>query len=360
MLSSHLIVPNSRSTASYAGHVYDFATKYLARDNGEWSGTDGSIRRHDYFGGQAPGDAGRYSEAWRFPLVEPHYDPNEAPEENARWNEVTFIYAGPREGALPTVTVVGMPEPSLRAISLPQVEDSIYRAATVLLPAGRVYTYSLVVEGVLQPDPINPQRATLPNGEGVSVFFTLGCSVPVVLEPWERALLGRLTNHILPFNSREEELFQIFPGGGPAKPLSVQLHKFDHGIGIANYIDKLLAREERHHLASYKSCLAQINRILRGRQPFLEPRDMPEETYITLYKEMAGGNTVPGWDYLLYDNPGYFLFLLRRHVWTGAFAHPKYGGNANGNGWLWLGDQFPFDYASALEAPYGNNPTYRG
>lgn len=361
MISAGIVTRDGATAASdYAEHIYDITTKYLARDSGEWALPSGETRRHDYLGGRAPGEAGRHSEAWRFPFVEAHYQADESREENALWNEVTFVYASSPTQPLPAVTVVGLPEPTLREVTLPQIENSIYRAATVLLRAGRVYDYQLVIGGVPQPDPINPQRRTLPNGEEVSTFFTLGCFAPVILEPWERSLIARLTQHILPFNSREEELFQLRPGSGSAKSLSAQLHKFDHGIGVANYIDKLLAREERHHLVSYKSCLAQINRILRTREPFLEPRDIPEQTYVTLYRQMASGNTVPDWNYQLYDNPGYFLFLLRRHVWTGAFSHPKYGGNANGFGWLWLSDQFPFAYESALETPLGTNASYRG
>lgn len=361
MLKADVILSSTEAERrSYAEGIYSLSTKFLARDSGEWTESGNTSRRHDYLGGTAPGESGRHAEAWRFPVVEPFFSILESADENVRWNKVTFIYRHNGTSSVPTVKLTGLPYPNLRSLELPQIEDSCYLAVTVLLPAGRLYNYCFVVNGQVQPDTINPQRQQLPNGEEVSVFFTLNCSRPVLFEPWERTILRRLTSHILPFNSREGELFQLRPGSGAAQPLSAQLHKFDHSIGVSNYIDKLLAREERHHLSSYKTCLAQINRILRSREPFLEPRDIPEHRYVDLYHQMSSGNTVADWDYKLYDNPGYFLFLLRRHVWTGAFSHPKYGGNANGTGWLWLSDQFPFDYAAALEAPYGNNSAYRG
>ncbi|MBL8292259.1 MAG: hypothetical protein JNN08_10510, partial [Bryobacterales bacterium] len=68
------------------------------------------------------------------------------------------------------------------------------------------------------------------------------------------------------------------------------------------------------------------------------------------------------------------LYLLRRHVVTGAFCHPKYGGNAGAAGWAYLeetyrkpspspgvlGDTF-FDWRRSLEpAAGGRNQDYRG
>ena len=91
----------------------------------------------------------------------------------------------------------------------------------------------------------------------------------------------------------------------------------DNSVGEINYIDNILAREERHHLADYKTCLRQIDRILRTRNPYTEPTRMSRELYFALYDEMAT-DRVEGWDYELYGSPRYFLYLLRRHVVTGA------------------------------------------
>ena len=354
-------------TPGYEEHIFDFTTKYLARDSGTWATPASSLPKHDYFATGAPGNSGQICESWRFPIVEPHFDPNLTAAEYSAWNEVTFIYQADRNATtLPSITVIGLPFAALQDLQLEPVGDSSYLAATVLLPAGTAFRYALIVNGQLQLDPLNPQRVRLGNGEELSSFFTFACFEPVTFEPWERMLLRRITSHILPFNSREAELFQLRPGGGPFSTLSPQLYRLDHGVGSVNYIDKLLAREERHHLPAYKSCLAQMNRILRTRNPFLEPRDMPESDYTRLYDEMASGN-VPGWDYTAYSSPSYFLFLLRRHTFVGAFCHPKYGGNANGSGWLWLEDLFRssggqtlFDWERGVEPPIGKNPEYRG
>lgn len=343
----------------FEDHLYDLAGKSLARDVVDWGPASGT-RRHEYFGQPLAGASGGNCENWRFPAVEAQWQPGLTALENLEWNEVTFIYRMTSDTE-PAVFVAGLPEPGLRMLPLERVADSLYLAVTVRLPAARAYRYSLVVDGVVQPDPLNPQREKLINGEEVSVFFTQRCFEPVVLERWEMTLLKRLTNHILPFQAREGELFLSNPGGGSMSSLAPQLHHLDHSIGVVNYIDKMLAREERHHLPAYKTCLAEINRILRGRNPYLEPRNMDRKEYERLHGEMADGN-VPGWDYTKYSNPGFFLFLLRRHVWTGAFSHPKYGGNAAGRAWDWLNNLLgnKFDYGAALEPPYGYNLQYRG
>lgn len=103
---------------------------------------------------------------------------------------------------------------------------------------------------------------------------------------------------------------------------------------------------------------------------------MPGEMYRDLYGEMAAGQTIPEWDYTRYQNPRFFLQLLRRHTYTGAFAHPKYGGNAGAAGWAYLAANLRdpqtgalpaaagrapyFDWARGLEKPLGRNPEYHG
>jgi hypothetical protein len=76
---------------------------------------------------------------------------------------------------------------------------------------------------------------------------------------------------------------------------------------------------------------------------------------------------VSGWDTSKYNSPRYFLELLRRHTVTGAFSHPKYGGNVNGVGWAYLEDRYSdstgatlFDWRAALEQPLGTNADYLG
>jgi hypothetical protein len=87
--------------------------------------------------------------------------------------------------------------------------------------------------------------------------------------------------------------------------------------------------------------------------------------YIGLYGELASG-AVNGWDYETYSNPQYFLQVLRRHAYTGAFSHPKYGGNAAALGWQYLADRYQdagntlFDWRRAIEPPLGVNTDYYG
>jgi hypothetical protein len=59
--------------------------------------------------------------------------------------------------------------------------------------------------------------------------------------------------------------------------------------------------------------------------------------------------------------------MLRRHAYTGAFSHPKYGGNASALGWRYLADRFRdangatlFDWERAIESPLGINTDYHG
>jgi hypothetical protein len=214
-------------------------------------------------------------------------------------------------------------------------------------------------------DLINPQTMTEDNGMVWSSFFTFAAFEAITFERWERIILDRLTRHILPFNTKDarEYLDSLEVAQRTAHPY---LHRMDIGVGVVNFLDKLLAREERHQLPAYKSCLAMINRILRQRNAYLEPRDMPESIYVDLYNQMASGS-VPGWDYSVYSSPSYFLQMLRRHAWTGAFCHPKYGGNAGGAGWEYLAGRYAdpsgstfFDWRRSIEAPLGNSTEYLG
>ena len=52
---------------------------------------------------------------------------------------------------------------------------------------------------------------------------------------------------------------------------------------------------------------------------------------------------------------------------TGAFVHPKAGGNSGAAGWSYLEGRFTdaqgqtlFDWRRALEVPLGHNTDYRG
>jgi hypothetical protein len=143
-------------------------------------------------------------------------------------------------------------------------------------------------------------------------------------------------------------------------------YRLDQSVGIVNFIDKLIAREEQHHLIDYKICLNLIAGIIRKRAPGIEPARAPNEIFIDLYGEMASGR-VKDWDVSKYNDPTYFLQMLRRHAFTGAFSHPKYGGNATALGWRYLADRFRgangetlFDWQRSIEEPLGTNSDYHG
>ena len=122
-------------------------------------------------------------------------------------------------------------------------------------------------------------------------------------------------------------------------------------------------------------------RVLQHWVPDHDPLTLSSEEYATLYQRMANGTpgSLPGWDYSRYGSSRFFLQLLRRHTFTGAFSHPKYGGNSGGVGWEFLATNLNdpatrklpelqsvntpapyFDWARAHEPPLGRNTEYRG
>ena len=337
-------------------HVFDLCTKHLARDV--------SDTRHNYLGAYEEG-RGRYSEGWRFPCVESNFEGDA--QTSAMLNRVTFVYLAPTEADDSfTIGVRGTFAPLFEIVPLQRAGDSRFFAVTVLLSAAQVFRYRFVRGGNGEElDVINPQTTTEDNGARWSCFFTSACFEAVTFERWERIILDRLTRHILPFNTDDARVF-LSRLSAQERENHPYLHRFDLSIGVVNFLDKLLAREERHQLPTYKTCLTIIDRILRQRNPYLEPRDVREEMFVRLYDEMANGS-VPGWDYARYNDPKHFLQLLRRHTITAAFSHPKYGGNAGAAAWDYLSARYRdetgktlFDWRRAIEAPLGTNSEYRG
>ncbi|MDF0665323.1 MAG: gluconate 2-dehydrogenase subunit 3 family protein [Nitrospira sp.] len=346
-------------------YILNHCTRYLARTN-----TD---ERHNF--GQYPtGDPrGRVCEAWRFPIVDTFFD-GQDPESSYRFNKVTFVYRSLNEETPSHVAVVGTftalydPVP-LSPVTL-QDEETGYYAVSVQVPKGEVHTYQYLVDGQLALDSINPQRIELDNGKIWSSFFTQFCSQPIRLDRHEYELLIRLTDHVLPFRTRDAQNFlNRFYNMLDRQTKETQYslaYQLDESVGVANFLDKLLAKEENHHLIDYRICLGQIDRILRQRYPQAEPAALSKEAYIEIYADLASGR-VNGWDYESYGNPQYFLQLLRRHTYTGAFSHPKYGGNVGAAGWAYLEETYrdaqndsAFDWRRAMERPLGRNPDYHG
>lgn len=342
-----------------AQYVLNWCARCLARDVSEV--------RHAT-APQAAASSARFAEAWRFPLIDVH-QAAAAQFASVTEDRVTFVYdAGRVQGPMPTVGVLGTFANLHTPLPLQRVGETPYHAITIVVGRGQVHTYRFVVDGELRLDPVNPQRTTLLNGQVWSRFFTHSCSTPLVLERHERQLLSRLTGHILPFRTQAAENFlNRFAADLQREAATYPVRQlFDGELGVVNFIDKVLAREEAHHEVDYHLCLAQLQRVLRARNPFVEPEQMPAATYAQLYAELAE-NSVPGWDYGRYGRPQYFLELLRRHTYTGAFSHPKYGGNAAAAAWAWLAERYRdgqgrslFAWRAALEPPLGSSPDYRG
>jgi hypothetical protein len=345
-------------------YVLNHCTRFLARD--------GADRRHD-FGQYDPGDPrAAICEAWRFPVVDSHYDGTSV-ESSYPYNDVTFVHDG-RAAAARAVAIVGTfgdlwsPVP-LRPLRF-RGAGTGFSSLTVRVPKGQVHVYKLQVDGEYVADPINPQRVVLDNGQTWSRFFTDACQVPLVLGRRERDLLGRLVAHVLPFRLDENRRFlrQVYSALDRASrvrafPLAYRL---DEDVGVVNYIDKVLARSEQHNLVNYRICLALVDGLLRARSGGADPLTLPADVYVDLYQEMETDH-VAGWDTGRYRSPRFFLLLLRRHAMTGAFAHPKAGGNSGTAGWTYLESRFRddagatlFDWRRAIEAPLGHNTDYRG
>lgn len=336
-------------------YLFGLVAKYLARDD--------RSPRHDY--GQLTGDPrAAILEAWRFPWVDAWFDPDDTAQ---RFNAVTFVHAAGNGQPGASVQIIGSFGELHTPISLAPLADTHYSTLTLKIPKGEVHVYRMRIDGVWQADPINPQRVALDNGAIWSRVFTWGATQRLSLERWEARLLERLASHILPFQTTDGKTFfsRVHNAQGPTNR-PPHAYRLDESIGAVNFIDKLLAREEAHHLIDYRICLELIDQLLRARNPVTEPARLPREMIIELYTQMGSGN-VPGWNYGRYGNPRYFLQLLRRHTLTGAFSHPRYGGNAMALGWKYLEERYRdaagatlFDWARAIEPPLGRSPAYRG
>lgn len=350
-------------------YVLNYCTKYLARFN-----TDS---RHAYSTAIPASPRDRIAETWRFPIIDT-YGGGAAAFTNGsqygNYNEVTFIYAGPDAKSPASASAIGTFATLYDPIPLQQMsfegEPTRYWSLTYVVPKGEKHLYRFIVDGSSPiNDPVNPQLELLDNGEQWSRFFTDGFSSPVVMERWELDLLYRLSAEILPFQTGDASNFLArfydYLDRADRDELYAHVYRLDSSVGEVNFVDNILAREEGHHLADYKICLRIIDRVLRQRNPYTEPSRMSRDLYFDLYNDMAS-NQVAGWDYSAYSSPQYFLYLLRRHVATGAFCHPKYGGNAGAAGWAYLSERYTqdgktlFDWRRSLEIPLGVNADYKG
>lgn len=325
-------------------YVLDSCSRVLARTNKD---------SRSSFLGHADGTAsGRFSEAWRLPIIDRH--------ESATHNLVTFVHVG--EAATDRVELICTALGLNQRHPIERIGSTNWFALSGLVRHGTVGYYRFAVDDDIVLDAVNPQRARRPDGTTWSRFFTHHCRARLTFEGWEWSLLDRLTDHILPFRTPDAKrwLDQNLP----------DTYRLDRSVGVVNYIDKVLAREEAHRLGDYRLALGVIRDLFRERNPVTEPKHLPVQAYVDLYEEMAAyvpGGNVPNWDHSRYGDPRAFLGLLRRHTWTGAFCHPSHGGNIGGFGWAFLSDRYRdtsgntlFDWARSIEAPLGRDSDYRG
>ena len=342
-------------------YVLNYCAKSLARDD--------RSPRHNF--GQFADDAlpARVAEPWRFPLIDSYSDGVNF-EESYRYNAVTFVYYGQGVPLPDTVGVIGTFGNLYTPLPLRRVAETPYYTVTAVVPKGQVHQYKYLVNGNVELDAVNPQRVILENGQSWSRFFTDLCTIPITFERWELGILNRLTSHILPFETAEGQNFlERFYDSADRQTKDTQYahaYRLDQPVGVVNFIDKLLAKEESHRIADYRTCLELINRVLRSRNPVTEPGQMPKEMYRDLYDEMAR-DSVAGWDYGRYGSPRFFLQLLRRHTFTGAFSHPRYGGNVGAAGWAYLEERYRdeqgqtlFQWRRIMERPLGTSVEYHG
>jgi hypothetical protein len=342
-------------------HVLNYAARHIARAPGR--------SRHALALFPDGDPRGAVCESWRFPIID-----TMPPVDGQETNCVTFVFVAAAPDDNRPVEVLGTFAPLYRRIPLDVVrfegEATPYRAASLPIPTEQLHYYRFAVDGAMIPDPINPQRKPLDNAVEWSRFFTDKCSAPISLERWEMDVLVRLTNHILPFRTADGQRFfaDYYANADRAARLGglSGTYRLDQPVGVVNFIDKLLAREEHHNLIHYKICLEQIVGVLGQRFPGLAPMVVPLQGYVDLYDQLGTGQ-IDGWDYQRYDNPPYFLQMLRRHTWLGAFGHPRYGGNAAAAGWAYLAETFRdpqnntcFDWRRALAAPLGQSADYLG
>lgn len=342
--------------------VLNWCAKYLARE---------FFEPRSNFGQFPTGDLRGYiSDSWRFPVVDGYSDGTNF-EAGYAFNEVTFVYSQPRQSPPTAVAVFGTFQNLYEPVPLRRVADTPYFSVSLVVPKNQVHTYKYLVDGQPVLDPINPQQTRADNGALWSRFFTQLCALPISFDRYELNLLQRIVNRILPFHTPDGRNFlQRYYEGLDRTSRENQIpraYRLSEPVGVANYIDKVVAREENHHLVDYQICLRQIDRVLRQRNPYTEPAQVSDELFDQLYTEMANDD-VGGWDTGAYASPAYFLKLLRRHTFTGAFSHPKYGGNSGAAGWAYLSERLRdpqtgvtfFDWPRITEKPLGASPDYHG
>ena len=294
-----------------------------------------------------------------FPVAETYYP------DKANFSLVTFIFFNREEK---DIFLLGnfanlYTTYQLSRVKLNNSDTNLY-AVTLKLPTRAVYFYQFKIDQSFYIDPLNSFSKTLDNGKTWSCFITEGYKTPLIFEEWEVKILQRFVSFVLPFKTAEFKTFVNRHSAQFDNTTRSMLNQLYYDIGVVNFIDKLLARQERHHVINYQLCLSEMKQVLLRLNNTQEPEDMDEYFYARLF-EIMEKNDFSVWNKAKYDNPAYFLKALRRHIITGAFSHPRHGGNTQALGWQFLADLLSnkpednlFDWRQALEIPLGNNKDY--
>ena len=298
-----------------------------------------------------------------FPIVIPFFS------DRLKYNEVTFIYFSNdlTDNQDNAIFVVGNFDHLYASFQLKPVyflnEKTEFYAITLKLPVARFFRYRLKKDNTFFNDPLNPLTITTDNGSEWSAFHTESYKAPLCFEEWEQKLLKRFISFILPLHTDEFKTFIKSHSGKFDNETKSLVSRLDYDLGVTNFIDKLLARYEPHHLIRYKKCLVEMQRLLLEKNKTQEPEHMDDNCYEWLYETMKTPNS-EHWR-LKEINSVDFLKTFRRHIITGALSHPRHGGNTNAIGWNFLesilsdnkGNTY-FNWHRALEKPLGNNEDY--
>jgi len=131
-------------------------------------------------------------------------------------------------------------------------------------------------------------------------------------------------------NAREWQLLeavceQILP---PVNGVSTR------AAGCVNFIDKLLAHEEKSLLPAYRSALAALDQWART-QSGQDLAQLEAATLVPLLEQLEDGVASPWPAQAL--QPAALFATLRFHTLLGFLASPQFGGNAGGKGWQAIG-----------------------
>ncbi|NRA66115.1 MAG: gluconate 2-dehydrogenase subunit 3 family protein [Pseudobacteriovorax sp.] len=262
---------------------------------------------------------------WSLPLIGKGYI-----EKPIDRNTVTFIFKA--NGDASEVYLSGSPTDD-QPIQMHQLNylgaTKPYYYVSLNIPFGQIHRYKFIVNGTSIVDPNSYIRKRV-NGFEWSVFYTDAYQGLVTLNEAEAIFLDSIVSAICPF----------------------QLANTNVNFGQTNYIDKILSRQEHHHLINYKICLPMMHQAL-------SQQTVSVELIADYLKAMESGEP-NHWDYQRYNSPKHFLNLLRRHSVEGSFSHPKYGGNRDFAGWRYLEQQYGFDWKRFTEQPFGTERNYFG